>query len=49
MIEDLEPGLLEEFDEDIKHELQYMELSECVFYGTNARHTVHTMKINGTC
>ncbi|XP_068309799.1 uncharacterized protein [Pyrus communis] len=48
MIEDLEPRLLEEFVEDVKPELQSMELSECAFYGINARHNVHTMKVNGT-
>lgn len=48
MIDDLDPGILEECVEDINLELQSMELSECAFYGTNDMHTIHIMKVNGS-
>lgn len=33
--------------DDEQPTLLHMELSECAFYGTTARRTIHTMKLDG--
>lgn len=47
MIDELNPGPFEECVGEPNPELQFMDLSECAFYGTSARQFVHTMKVNG--